>query len=153
MQMRLAFSVATAIRPDILIVDEALSVGDAYFQHKSFNRIREFRKLGTTLLIVSHDKQAIQSICNRTILLNGGQLILEGEPEAVMDYYNAILAQNWHPTAHQQRTSDGKLQTVSGSGEATVADISLLNAKANESKWSMLGKLFSFALWFRPSLN
>ena len=55
MQMRLAFSVATAHRPDILIVDEALSVGDAYFQHKSFARIREYSKLGTTLLIVSHD--------------------------------------------------------------------------------------------------
>ncbi len=62
MQMRLAFSVATAKRPDVLIVDEALSVGDAYFQHKSFNRIREFRKLGTTLLIVSHDKSAIQAV-------------------------------------------------------------------------------------------
>lgn len=59
MQVRLAFAVATARRPDVLIVDEALSVGDAYFQHKSFDRIREFRKRGTTLLIVSHDKQAI----------------------------------------------------------------------------------------------
>ncbi|HEU4852819.1 MAG TPA: ABC transporter ATP-binding protein, partial [Telluria sp.] len=61
MQMRVAFSVATARRPDILIVDEALSVGDAYFQHKSFDRIRQFRQQGTTLLLVSHDKQAIQS--------------------------------------------------------------------------------------------
>ncbi|MGZ8341581.1 MAG: ABC transporter ATP-binding protein, partial [Telluria sp.] len=69
MQMRVAFSVATARRPDILIVDEALSVGDAYFQHKSFDRIRQFRKQGTTLLLVSHDKQAIQSVCDRAILL------------------------------------------------------------------------------------
>ncbi|MFN3410487.1 MAG: ABC transporter ATP-binding protein, partial [Limisphaerales bacterium] len=74
MQMRLAFSVATAIRPDILIVDEALSVGDAYFQHKSFERIREFRKQGTTLLLVSHDKQAIISICDRAMLLSSGQI-------------------------------------------------------------------------------
>jgi len=65
MQMRLAFSVATAVRPDILIVDEALSVGDAYFQHKSFSRIREFREQGTTLLIVSHDRSSIQSLCDR----------------------------------------------------------------------------------------
>ena len=78
MQMRLAFSVATARRPDILIVDEALSVGDAYFQHKSFDRIRQFRRAGTTLLIVSHDKQAIQSICDRAILLDGGRLAKEG---------------------------------------------------------------------------
>ena len=85
MQMRLAFSVATAQRPDVLIVDEALSVGDAYFQHKSFDRIRQFNKQGTTLLIVSHDKQAIQSVCNRASLLNGGILAMQGEPEAVLD--------------------------------------------------------------------
>ena len=70
MQMRLAFSVATAHRPDILIVDEALSVGDAYFQHKSFDRIRQFRRQGTTILLVSHEKSVIQSICDRAILLN-----------------------------------------------------------------------------------
>ena len=85
MQMRLAFSVATAERPDVLIVDEALSVGDTYFTHKCFDRIREFRKHGTTLLIVSHDKMAIQSICDRAILLNQGKVAIEGQPEMVMD--------------------------------------------------------------------
>lgn len=93
MQMRLAFSVATARRPDILIVDEALSVGDAYFQHKSFDRIRSFRKAGTTLLIVSHDRSAIQSICDSAILLEGGHMVMHDKPEAVMDYYNALLAE------------------------------------------------------------
>jgi lipopolysaccharide transport system ATP-binding protein len=125
MQMRLAFSVATAIRPDILIVDEALTVGDAYFQHKSFDRIREFRKQGTTLLIVSHDKQTIQSICDRAILLNGGQLAMQGEPEAVMDYYNALLAERENHTVQQNVADDGKVQTVSGTGEATVSTITL----------------------------
>jgi lipopolysaccharide transport system ATP-binding protein len=129
MQMRLAFSVATAHRPDVLIVDEALSVGDAYFQHKSFDRIREFRKLGTTLLIVSHDKGAIQSICDRAILLNAGKLAMQGEPEAVMDYYNAMLADHQNQTVTQEATADGKVQTISGTGEATVADIALLDAK------------------------
>jgi lipopolysaccharide transport system ATP-binding protein len=126
MQMRLAFSVATAIRPDILIVDEALSVGDAYFQHKSFDRIREFRKQGTTLLIVSHDKGAIQSICDRAILLNAGHLAMEGEPEAVMDYYNAMLADHQNQEVRQEVRDDGKVQTISGTGEATVQDIALL---------------------------
>ncbi len=97
MQARLAFAVATAERPEILIVDEALSVGDAYFQHKSFDRIRQFTRQGTTLLLVSHDKQAIQSICNRAILLDGGTVAMEGEPDVVMDYYNALLA------AHQDQ--------------------------------------------------
>jgi len=127
MQMRLAFSVATAIRPDILIVDEALSVGDAYFQHKSFDRIRQFRKQGTTLLIVSHDKQAIQSICDRAILLNAGNLVMEGEPEAVMDYYNAMLAEHQNQEIKQIELNNGKLQTLSGSGEATVTSIELRN--------------------------
>lgn len=125
MQMRLAFSVATARRPDVLIVDEALSVGDAYFQHKSFDRIREFRKQGTTLLIVSHDKQAIQSICDGAILLDAGELAMEGEPEAVMDYYNAMLADHQNQTIKQEVRGDGKMQTISGTGEAKVANITL----------------------------
>ena len=128
MQMRLAFSVATCKRPDILIVDEALSVGDAYFQHKSFNRIREFGKQGTTLLIVSHDKAAIQSICNRAILLEHGRVAMEGEPEAVMDYYNALIADNGNLNVQQTQLADGRTQTVSGTGEATVAEIGLYNA-------------------------
>jgi lipopolysaccharide transport system ATP-binding protein len=127
MQMRLAFSVATAHRPDVLIVDEALSVGDAYFQHKSFDRIREFRKQGTTLLIVSHDKGAIQSICDRAILLNASKLAMEGEPEAVMDYYNAMLADNQNQMVKQEAMLDGKIQTISGTGEATVKNIALLD--------------------------
>lgn len=129
MLMRLAFSLATAKRPDVLIVDEALSVGDAYFQHKSFDRIRQFGKQGTTLLIVSHDKEAIQSICDRAILLNDGRLAMEGKPEAVMDYYNAILAERGNQTVHQQVNCSGKVQTISGSGEATITDIALLNEK------------------------
>lgn len=129
MQMRLAFSVATAIRPDVLIVDEALSVGDAYFQHKSFERIREFRRLGTTLLIVSHDKAAIQSICDRAILLSKGKLAFEGKPEAVMDYYNAMLADHQNQNVTQEVVADGSIQTVSGTGEATVSKIQITDQR------------------------
>jgi lipopolysaccharide transport system ATP-binding protein len=129
MQMRLAFSVATARRPDVLIVDEALSVGDAYFQHKSFNRIREFRKAGTTLLIVSHDRQAIQNLCDRAILLANGKLALEGAPEEVMDFYSAMIAEKEQHTVRQERLDNGKVRTISGTGEAGFADIALLNAQ------------------------
>jgi lipopolysaccharide transport system ATP-binding protein len=92
MQVRLAFSVATAIRPDVLIVDEALAVGDAYFQHKSFARIREFKAAGTTLLFVSHSAPVVKSICDRAVLLERGLLVRDGEPDAVLDYYNALVA-------------------------------------------------------------
>eukprot|EP01034_Spumella_vulgaris_P035251 gene35251-43466_t len=127
MQMRLAFSVATAHRPDVLIVDEALSVGDAYFQHKSFERIREFRRLGTTLLIVSHDRAAMQSICDRAILLDGGRLARQGTPEEVMDYYNALLAERDGSRVQQMAAPEGRVQTTSGTGEAHVLDVTLRN--------------------------
>jgi lipopolysaccharide transport system ATP-binding protein len=127
MQMRLAFSVATASRPDILIIDEALSVGDTYFQHKSFDRIRQFRTLGTTLLIVSHDKSAIQSICDRAILLNGGKLVMEDKPEAVMDYYNALIAEKEGYSIELLTNEQDKTQAISGSGEATISQVSLIN--------------------------
>lgn len=131
MQMRLAFSVATARRPDILIVDEALSVGDAYFQHKSFDRIRQFRAAGTTLLLVSHDKQAIQSLCDRAILLDAGEIARQGNPEEVFDYYNAMIGQRENVSIRQAQREDGKVQTISGSGEATVQTIRLLDAEGN----------------------
>lgn len=129
MQMRVAFSVAIARRPDVLIVDEALSVGDAYFQHKSFDRIREFRKQGTTLLIVSHDKGAIQSICDRAILLNAGKLAMQGEPEAVMDYYNAMIAQKENSKIEQIKLEDGKVQTTSGTGEVEIESAVVMNSE------------------------
>nr|EJJ8492468.1 ABC transporter ATP-binding protein [Escherichia coli] len=78
MQVRLAFAIATAVRPQLLIIDEALSVGDAYFQAKCFNRIRNFKKRGTTLLIVSHDQAAIANICTRAILLDKGRVVADG---------------------------------------------------------------------------
>ncbi|CAI1537793.1 ABC transporter ATP-binding protein [Serratia proteamaculans] len=150
MQVRLAFSVATAIRPDILIVDEALSVGDAYFQHKSFERIREFRKLGTTLLLVSHDKQAIQGICDRAILLNKGRIEMEGEPESVMDYYNALLADKQNSSILQVE-NNGKLQTRSGSGEASITDICLLNDSGESIEVASVGQ--SIRLQVKVNIN
>ena len=125
MQMRLAFSVATAKRPDILIVDEALSVGDNYFQHKSFDRIRAYNKLGTTLLIVSHDKGAVQGICDRAILLSGGSVAMQGSPETVMDYYNAMIAERDPANVQQVLGHDGNVQTISGTGEARVIKATL----------------------------
>jgi len=127
MQMRVSFSVATAFRPDILIVDEALSVGDSYFQHKSFKRIREFRDLGTTLLLVSHDSSAIQAICDRAILLDSGKVLLDSAPDNVMDYYNALIAERESASLVVSKHASGREQVVSGTREATVESIALLN--------------------------
>jgi lipopolysaccharide transport system ATP-binding protein len=127
MQMRVSFSVATAFRPDILIVDEALSVGDSYFQHKSFKRIREFRDLGTTLLLVSHDSSAIQAICDRAILLDSGRVLLDAAPDDVMDYYNALIAERESASLVVSKHASGREQVVSGTREAIVESIALLN--------------------------
>jgi lipopolysaccharide transport system ATP-binding protein len=143
MQMRLAFSVATARRPNVLIIDEALSVGDASFQHKSFDRIREFRKQGTTLLIVSHDKGAIMAICDRAILLNAGKLAMEGEPETVMDYYNAMLADHQNQEVKQEVTDAGKVQTISGTGEVTLNEVALLDTAGQQIEMVAVGQAVS----------
>ena len=141
MQMRIAFGVATAVRPDILIVDEALAVGDAYFQHKSFDRIRQFRERGTTLLIVSHDRSAVQQLCSRAILLDQGRLIKDGGVEEVMDYYNALIAQRENQTVTVTRLDDGRAQTISGTGEATVSEISLHDAQGAPVEFVNVGQM------------
>lgn len=129
MQVRVAFAVATAWRPDVLIVDEALSVGDSYFQHKSFDRIRMFQEQGTTLLIVSHDRGAIQALCNRAILLEKGTIIKDDTPEVVFDFYNALIAEKENTSLEINQLDNGKVQTISGSGEAHVTEIVLRNSK------------------------
>ena len=119
MQMRVAFAVATVYRPEILIIDEALSVGDTYFQHKSFNRIREFQKEGTTLLFVSHDTGAILSLCDRAIMLSAGEIDAQGAPNVVMDYYNAQIVKYHDETLNPPALGETPIIT-SGNRSATV---------------------------------
>jgi len=140
MQVRLAFAVATAYRPEILIVDEALSVGDTYFQHKSFSRIREFQQQGTTLLIVSHDRSAIQSLCSRAILIEKGSVVQDGEPEQVFDYYNALVAEKENSTVTVKQHKSGKAQTSSGTGEAKIESITLYNSKGELAELVAVGE-------------
>lgn len=122
MQMRVAFAVATAWRPEVLIIDEALSVGDAYFQHKCFRRIREFKELGTTLLFVSHDPAAVRTLCTRAILLDHGHLIRLGSPDDVLEYYNALIA---HAEETHEIKQGGGI-TRSGSGAARIVSAHIL---------------------------
>jgi lipopolysaccharide transport system ATP-binding protein len=91
MQARLTFSVATAIDPDILIIDEALAVGDARFQLKSFDRVRQFRQQGKSILLVSHDINQVVSICDHAILIEKGRVIAQGEPGLVGNIYHELL--------------------------------------------------------------
>ncbi len=149
MQVRVAFAVATAWRPEILIVDEALSVGDTYFQHKSFARIREFQQQGTSLLIVSHDRTAIQVLCDRAILLDQGRVLKDGAPEEVMDFYNALIAEKEDPTIQVSHADDGTAQTLSGTGEARVESIVLQNASGMPVEQVRVGQDVALALGVR----
>ena len=92
MFVRLAFALAINVDPEILIVDEALSVGDVFFQAKCYRRMEEIRKNGTTILMVTHDMGSIIKYCDRVVLLNKGEFVAEGAPGRMVDMYKKILA-------------------------------------------------------------
>lgn len=128
MQVRLSYSVATAMVPDVLIVDEALSVGDAYFQHKCFAQMRKFRERGTTLLFVSHDPAAVKSLCDRAVLLDAGVVVRDDTADAALDYYNAIIAKQ--AAEHMIRESEamtGRTVTRFGTHAATIQSVELFD--------------------------
>lgn len=92
MFVRLAFALAINVEPEILIVDEALSVGDVFFQSKCYRRMEEIRKSGTTILMVTHDMGSIIKYCDKVVLLNKGEFIAEGSAGKMVDLYKKILA-------------------------------------------------------------
>ena len=91
MFVRLAFAVAINIEPEILIVDEALSVGDVFFQAKCYKKFEDFKKEGKTILFVSHDLSSIGKYCDRVVLLNKGTKLCEGDPKEIIDVYKKVL--------------------------------------------------------------
>lgn len=95
MFVRLAFAVAINIDPEILIVDEALSVGDVFFQAKCYHKFEEFKKLGKTILFVSHDLGSIGKYCDRVVLLNQGVKLNEGQPKEMIDIYKKLLVNQY----------------------------------------------------------
>lgn len=104
MYVRLAFAIATEIDPDVLLIDEILTVGDEAFQGKCLERIREFREGGKTLLIVSHAAELLKDLCDRLVFLDGGRLKADGEPGEVIEAYHR----------HLQELAEGKRDSVVG---------------------------------------
>ena len=109
MFMRLAFAVAINIEPEILIVDEALSVGDVFFQAKCYHKFDEFKKQGKTVLFVSHDLSNISKYCDRVVLLNQGVKLGEGSPKEMIDIYKQVLVGQYDPEKHRA-TGAGPVQ-------------------------------------------
>ncbi|MBN8532354.1 MAG: ABC transporter ATP-binding protein [Alphaproteobacteria bacterium] len=91
MFLRLAFAVAVSVEPDILIVDEALAVGDEAFQRKCFARLQAMKERGCTILFVSHSAQTVVELCDRALLLDGGDLLLDGAPKTVVAAYHKLI--------------------------------------------------------------
>jgi lipopolysaccharide transport system ATP-binding protein len=105
MYVRLAFATAVATEPKILIIDEALSVGDAVFQHRCLRRIKQMQENGTTILFVSHDASAVKALCSRAIMLNGGRVDTDGKPGDVLNRYQGLIMER--EAAYDRKESAG----------------------------------------------
>lgn len=116
---RLAFSVAISVDPDILIVDEALSVGDVFFQNKCYRRFEEFRDKGKTILFVTHDMGSVIRYCNRCVLLNAGKKVGEGKPQEMVDLYKRIMVGQWNE-------NEVKNSTIANSIDSTNVNVNRL---------------------------
>ncbi|MBP3914156.1 MAG: ABC transporter ATP-binding protein [Lachnospiraceae bacterium] len=119
MFVRLAFALSINIDPEILIVDEALSVGDVFFQSKCYHKFEEFRKAGKTILFVSHDLSSVSKYCDRVVLLNKGVKMAEGEPKQIVDLYKKLLVDY------------GDSDTAEEESEPTVAEIAAKQEGSN----------------------
>ena len=125
MYVRLAFAVAINVRPDILIVDEALSVGDTLFQAKCFAKFRQFQEQGVTILFVTHSMDLITKYCSRAFLLEKGKLVRSGKAKEVVDLYNRMLVEE----------SSGEDEEQPGSGQGMAGKL-LAHQKASEHSFT-----------------
>lgn len=121
MFVRLAFAVAINIEPEILIVDEALSVGDVFFQAKCYHKFEEFKEMGKTIVFVSHDLSSISKYCDRVVLLNQGVKLGEGAPKEMIDAYKQVLVGQYVPAADDQSLlSDKEITAAAAAAADTV---------------------------------
>lgn len=126
MFVRLAFAVAINIEPEILIVDEALSVGDVFFQAKCYHKFEEFKEMGKTIVFVSHDLSSISKYCDRVVLLNQGNKLGEGKPKEMIDIYKQVLVGQYTvPESENSRFLDDeelRRAAAGGAGAGEAAD-------------------------------
>ncbi len=137
MVMRLAFSVAIHAEPKAFVVDEALSVGDAYFQQKCMRKIREFKDNGGSIVFVSHDMNAVKILCDKAILLNHGKADEYDEPEAIINSYNFLIAQRSRGEEITYR--DDLVSSGYGNHKVMINKITLLDENNSKSEIIMSG--------------
>lgn len=134
MLMRLAFSIAMHAEPKCFLVDEALSVGDAYFQQKCMRKILEFKNNGGSIIFVSHDMNAVKTICDSAILLDHGHIISSGDPKDIIDYYHGMILQKAHMGDTEVIVNEVKDRTDHKTPNVSTGEVELLSFKVLNSK-------------------
>jgi ABC-type polysaccharide/polyol phosphate transport system ATPase subunit len=151
MQARLTFATAISVDPDILIIDEALSVGDARFQLKCFESIHHLVEREATILFVSHDINAVAALCQRALVLEKGRAVFDGESALAAAYYRRLLFETLPANTVTERfiSLADTPQNRYGSGEATMTEWGILNAEGNPAPTFAVGERCTFFLTFR----
>lgn len=169
MFVRLAFAVAINIEPEILIVDEALSVGDVFFQAKCYHKFEEFKQMGKTIVFVSHDLSSISKYCDRVVLLNKGNKLGEGEPKEMIDAYKRVLVGQYEvPEGENSLLEDEQLKEAAtkksskenkqgqnpdlleyGSKEAEITEIYMCDEKGLRTSAVLKGSSFTIHMKVR----
>ena len=170
MYVRLAFAVAINVSPDILIVDEALSVGDTLFQVKCFEKFREFQNNGVTILFVTHSLDLITRYCDRAFLINNGSLLNAGKPKQIVDEYNRLLVENSRAEKDRAvedgrnttKQLDGKVDLLwdaqftlnprenrYGNGKAQIVEAGIFNSKNEPVQKLLTGDIYAFKMRIR----
>lgn len=159
MFVRLAFAVAINIDPEILIVDEALSVGDAFFQAKCYKKFEDFKEQGKTIIFVSHDISSVAKYCDRVILLNKGVKLHDGNPKETIDLYKKVILNQEHniESGHVLAEEKGESDTVLwkshyklnpdvneyGTGEAEIVDFAIVDENGSYTNCIQKGTYFA----------
>ena len=137
MVMRLAFAVAIHADPTAFVVDEALSVGDAYFQQKCMARIKEFKNNGGSIVFVSHDMNAVKVLCDQAILLSQGNVVEQGDPETIINTYNFLVAKR--ASGNKLKYQDNDRAAGYGNHKVSIDEVVLMDEKNNRSEILMSG--------------
>lgn len=159
---RLAFAMAINVEPDILIVDEALSVGDIYFQAKCFKKMDEIKKNGTTILLVTHDMSSVIKYCDKVVVLKQGKVVKEGNPKEMVDIYKKILVNQYDENEPEEeekpvtfealgdtwasKLSLNEEKVVYGNGKAKIVDYGIFDENNQVSGMIMKKKTFKIKM-------
>lgn len=157
MVMRLGFAIAIHADPECFLVDEALSVGDAYFQQKCMRKIQEFKEQGGSIIFVSHDTNAVLTLCDTAILLHEGHVVSHGLPKSITDLYIGMICKRSHTGEHEVKIQKAKkiheydISTNLTTDEIDIEEFTLLDSNGNSATHFHSGETVIIALKFRSN--